>query len=91
MCRRAGFSPDVVQEADETQTIISLVSAGIGISLLPAAVALFQRPHVVYRPLAGLNVDLELNLACRRGDPSPLVARFHEVAAAVTRPDRPRR
>jgi DNA-binding transcriptional LysR family regulator len=84
VCRQAGFTPNVVQEADETQTIISLVSAGIGISLLPAAVELFQRPHVVYKPLIGPNVDLELTLACRREDTSPLVERFREVALETT-------
>jgi DNA-binding transcriptional LysR family regulator len=84
VCRQAGFTPDVVQEAAETQTVVSLVSAGIGISLLPAAVELFQRPHVVYRPLTGPNVDLELTVARRRDDASPLVARFLEVALEVT-------
>ena len=73
---RAGLAPKIGQEAIQMQTIVSLVSAGIGISLLPAAVELFQRPHVVYRPLVGPNADLELRLARRRGDDSPLVANF---------------
>ena len=80
VCREAGFAPRVVQEADETHTVVSLVSAGIGVSLLPAAVETIRRPHVVFRPLSGPNTQLELAVALRRGDRSPLVGRFVEAA-----------
>jgi DNA-binding transcriptional LysR family regulator len=88
VCRQAGFTPNVVQEAEEMQTIISLVSAGIGVSLAPAAVETFQRPHVVYRPLRGPNANLELALAQRSIDHSMLVQQFRDVAQAATRRER---
>jgi DNA-binding transcriptional LysR family regulator len=80
VCRAAGFSPQVVQEASEWQTIIGLVSAGIGVSLVPESVATFRRPRVAYRPLRGPNASLEIAIAQRRDDRSPLVAQFREVA-----------
>lgn len=80
VCAQAGFTPSVVQEAEGMHTIISLVSAGIGVSLAPAAVEIFQHPHVVYRQLRGLNANLELALAQRSNDNSLLVEQFRDVA-----------
>ena len=85
VCREAGFSPHVVQEASEMQTIVSLVSAGIGVSLVPESVETFSPPRVAYRPLSGPNASLEIALAHRAGERSPLVERFREVAVAVFR------
>jgi DNA-binding transcriptional LysR family regulator len=85
VCREAGFSPHVVQEASEMQTIVSLVSAGIGVSLVPESVETFSPPRVAYRPLSGPNASLEIALAHRPGERSPLVERFREVAIAVFR------
>lgn len=47
----AGRSPQVAQEAIQMQTIVNLVSAGLGVAWVPASVRQFQRPGVVYRPL----------------------------------------
>jgi DNA-binding transcriptional LysR family regulator len=85
VCRAAGFSPNVVQEANEMQTIVSLVSAGIGVSLVPESVETFSPPRVAYRPLTGPNASLEIALAHRQAERSPLVARFREVAKAAFR------
>jgi len=80
VCRAAGFEPRVVQQAGDMQTIVSLVSAGIGVSLVPASVTALKLPGVAYRELDGENAILALALASRRDDGSPLVTRFREVA-----------
>ncbi len=52
---RHGVTPAIAQEAIQMQTIVNLVSAGLGIALVPKAVTQLQRAGVVYRPLpAGL-------------------------------------
>jgi DNA-binding transcriptional LysR family regulator len=84
VCRQAGFSPTIVQETNDTQTIVSLVSAGLGVALLPASIANFPHPRVVYKPLRGPNASLEIALAEHRLDPSPLVTHFRAVAQDVT-------
>ena len=38
-CRESGFMPRVVQEARHLQTVVSLVAAGVGVSLVPQAAA----------------------------------------------------
>ena len=41
LCQRAGFSPRVIQEADEMQVILGFVAAGLGITLLSASIQQF--------------------------------------------------
>ena len=46
-----GAAPVIAQEATQMQTIVNLVSAGLGIALVPRSVTQLQRPGVVYRKL----------------------------------------
>lgn len=48
---RRGVTPAVAQEAVQMQTIVSLVSAGMGIALVPRSVMRLRRQGVAYRPL----------------------------------------
>ncbi len=49
MYRAAGRLPTVAQEAIQMQTIVNLVSAGIGVAWVPESVMRFRREGVVYR------------------------------------------
>jgi DNA-binding transcriptional LysR family regulator len=51
--RDAGLTPEVTQRADEIQTAIALVAAGLGVTYVGASVARLARPDVVYKPLHG--------------------------------------
>ncbi|MCW5648743.1 MAG: LysR family transcriptional regulator [Ramlibacter sp.] len=53
MYHAAGSSPQVAQEAIQMQTIVNLVSAGLGVAWVPGSVRQFQRPGVTYRSVAG--------------------------------------
>jgi DNA-binding transcriptional LysR family regulator len=64
---RAGFAPRVAQEAIQMQTVVSLVSSGLGVALVPASVANLGRRGVVYREIADAHPKLDLGLAWRRG------------------------
>jgi DNA-binding transcriptional LysR family regulator len=50
-CLDAGFQPEIVQEAPQFPTLIRLVAAGLGISLVPACVATVAFPGAIYRPI----------------------------------------
>ena len=60
LCQAAGFSPLVVQECIQMQTIVSLVSANLGVSILPASIQEAQRQGVVYKPIHNLANGLPL-------------------------------
>lgn len=67
-----GGSPRIVQEAIQMQTIISLVSSGLGIALVPASLRNLARAGVAYLDL-GAPPTLETGLAWRRdGDTATL-------------------
>jgi DNA-binding transcriptional LysR family regulator len=77
--REAGLVPRIGQEAIQMQTIVGLVSAGMGIALVPQSVSNLKRPGVEYRPLAGKNALIETGLAWRRANPSPVLHAFLDL------------
>ena len=52
-CATAGFTPQIVHEAKEWYAISALVSAGLGVCLLPRLVPIPAEHHVVRIPLRG--------------------------------------
>lgn len=76
LAARAGFSLHVTQEAIQMQTVVSLVSSGMGTAVVPASLAALGRKGVVYRPLADRHPALELWLAWRRGALAPAARDF---------------
>lgn len=74
-CLAAGFYPSIGHESDKTSTQLSLVAAGLGIAVLPESVCGMSLKGVVYRPLPDAD-PIELALAWRRADDSPLLDAF---------------
>lgn len=75
----AGLTPRIGQEAIQMQTIIGLVSAGMGIALVPQSVSNLKRPGVDYRPLTNRTPMVETGLAWRRDNASPVLHAFLEL------------
>lgn len=63
LCRQADFSPNIVQEAMPQQTILGLVAAGIGVSLIHSSVQTLGRSGVVFRSLIESTPILETAVA----------------------------
>ena len=72
------------------QTLVNLVSAGIGVAWVPESVTRLQRPGVVYRRVAGDAVMAETSLIWRE-PAAPVVQRFVEHVKAQLRPAAQRR
>jgi len=77
--RDAGLTPRIGQEAIQMQTIVGLVSAGMGIALVPQSVSNLQRPGVEYRALSDRTALFETGLAWRRDNASPVLHTFLEL------------
>jgi DNA-binding transcriptional LysR family regulator len=71
-CMRHGFSPKLFV-ARQMQTIVSLVSGGMGVALVPASVQALGREGVAYRPMKGEKAFVDTVAVWRRSDDSPLV------------------
>jgi DNA-binding transcriptional LysR family regulator len=63
----AGISFNVAQEAIQMQTVVSLVSSGLGVALVPGCIANLGRRGVVYREITDRHPRLDLWLAWPRG------------------------
>lgn len=73
LCREAGFEPDIQLHLSEVATLISLVAAGHGVSLITETVAYLKLPDVQYVPLAGTEPYSELIVIHRRFERSAAV------------------
>ncbi|HEI2547132.1 TPA: LysR family transcriptional regulator [Escherichia coli] len=51
VCQHAGFSPMIVREAVEPQTVLAMISMGLGVTLMADSYAQMSWPGVVFRPL----------------------------------------
>lgn len=86
VCRSAGFTPNVVQEASETFTILNFVRAGLGVSLVPSAAARMRVPGVLFHELKMKESEWDIGLAWKRGgDRGDLIQKFVEATRSVAR------
>ncbi|MFD4192725.1 MULTISPECIES: LysR substrate-binding domain-containing protein [Amycolatopsis] len=84
-CQAAGFSPHREHEAAGTAVLLALVAGGLGIAVLPASARALPLAGVVFRDLADAGT-VELALAWRRDNDSPLVRSVLEVLEAALAP-----
>ncbi|HGM4478389.1 LysR family transcriptional regulator [Pseudomonas aeruginosa] len=70
-----GLSLRVTQWANEMQTAIGLVAAGLGATLVPASVQLQHRDDVAYQALADASLTSPIIVSRRQGDGSPHLRR----------------
>jgi DNA-binding transcriptional LysR family regulator len=75
-----GLRPARVREANEMQTTLGLVAAGIGFALVPASVHGAQRHGVTLLPLSEAELVSPVIMNFRTHDPSPILARFRAAA-----------
>jgi DNA-binding transcriptional LysR family regulator len=85
LCGHAGFAPRVVQEATHMATIVSLVAAGVGVSLLPCSIEMMGRPDVHCVPLREPLVNTYTAMAWPRGDSPAALPAFLDAVRAIAR------
>lgn len=73
LCHRAGFAPRVAQQGRTVQTILALVAAGFGATVMAGSYRTLRREGVAARPIRG--TVSRLHLVYRADDASPLLAR----------------
>lgn len=83
-CRETAITLRVRHEADHPQTILALVEAGIGVSLVPASVTRIRRPGIAHRGLRPVGPPLRTIVAWQRNNELPLVKSFLDVVREFT-------
>lgn len=88
-CRSAGFSPRVVQETSQVTSIVNLVAAGLGVSIVPASMQQVHSDGVSYRPIQKPIPKARLSLIYRDADRhTPHIRKLLELTRELARPQR---
>jgi DNA-binding transcriptional LysR family regulator len=82
-CHESGFSPNISYAPNEMQTILAYVAAGLGVSLVPQSLSVFHPNSIVYRPLRGSRIRLQLAMLSRRADGCAHIQAFCQLGSAV--------
>lgn len=75
-----GAQPDICSRASDMHTILCLVMAGFGVSIVPASVMAVGVNGVAYRPIAGIVPTIDASIAWHKDISYPFLPAF--IAAA---------
>lgn len=79
LCQNKGFSPCIVLEASQFHTVIGLVAAGIGVSIVPSSMQRSRIRGVAFRRIAE-GTETVLDMAWVTDNPSPVLLNFIGLA-----------
>ena len=83
LCDRSGFAPRIVYEANDTFTILNLVSAGIGVALVPRAARAMHIAGVKFAPVHDKYADWDIGMAWNKKLESEIIKKFAEIVLPV--------
>lgn len=79
-CRKAGFEPLLGQQAPQLSSVVNLVAAEFGVSIVPAAVTQIRVEGVAYVDIEGGALDIQLAAASRTNALNAQIANFLGIA-----------
>jgi DNA-binding transcriptional LysR family regulator len=82
---QVNFQPKIIQEAIQMQTIIGLVSAGMGVAITPSSLQNLQRSGVVYRPILEDVPVIETAVIWQQNSLTPIVENFLQLVLPISR------
>ncbi len=84
-CQRAGCYPQRLPGATQLLTVIGLVAAGMGLSLVPASMRTVSWKGIVYRPVLDPMPSADLTVMWRRDTTSSVVKAFVDIVREMKR------
>jgi DNA-binding transcriptional LysR family regulator len=85
--RASGGDPERIRESDSTTTILALVQAGLGVTMMPTALADVAWRGLRTVPLRQHHPAIETAIAWRHDATSPVLRRFLRIALSTPEPD----
>ena len=79
LCSNAGFAPNVVHDVEDIFTAIALVSAGLGIAIVPESAISLRLSGVRYHLLDAKEAKVDLSCVYRPDNQSPALLAFLET------------
>lgn len=85
VCAEAGVHPRIVQTSRELYTTVSLVEAGLGVTIIPASVRQMGWRGVRYYPIGSPSASTRIDAAWRSDNKSPILPAFLDIARSEAR------
>jgi DNA-binding transcriptional LysR family regulator len=79
LCSNAGFTPNVVHDVEDIFTAIALISAGLGIAIVPESAISLRLSNVRYHLLDAKEAKVDLSCVYRADNKSPALLAFLEA------------
>jgi LysR family transcriptional regulator, benzoate and cis,cis-muconate-responsive activator of ben and cat genes len=79
LCSNAGFAPNVVHDVEDIFTAISLISAGLGIAIVPESAICLRLSSISYHLLDAKEAKVDLSCVYRPDNKSPALLAFLEA------------
>ena len=76
LCSNAGFAPNVVHDVEDIFTAIALISAGLGIAIVPESAISLRLSNVRYHLLDAKEAKVDLSCVYRTDNKSPALLAF---------------
>ncbi len=86
MCAAQGFYPQVRHEMRHWLSVVSLVSQGMGVAVVPAALARSGMAGAAFRPLADATVPSEVYCVWKTAQDDPARDRFVDMVRLASQP-----
>jgi DNA-binding transcriptional LysR family regulator len=80
------FEPRIVQHASESLTVLSLVGAGIGVSVMHESALRSRSDSVAYVPIEDPRARWDVGLAWRGDEADPIVETFVQIVSDLSQP-----
>ncbi len=90
-CQRAGFSPRIEQQASQVTSIVNLVAAGLGVSMVPESMKQINSHGVTYRRIEGDVPRARMSVVYREHQISPALANLLALAHKLVGEKKPSR
>lgn len=84
LCRDKGFFAQVVQHANDYQSLLWLVSVGTGVTIAADGLKSLQREGMVWRPVKDAQREARMLMVRRRENASPSLRLFQRTVLAET-------
>ncbi|MBS4192330.1 LysR family transcriptional regulator [Bacillus sp. FJAT-49705] len=84
LCYQAGFEPNIILEAKQYLTFISLVSFGIGVALLPSSIKFIDREEVELMPIGNSLSNWTVSVAWNKNNRTPALQIFLKLLKKTT-------
>ncbi|MGR8925349.1 LysR family transcriptional regulator [Rhizobium leguminosarum] len=88
-CQKEGFSPRIVQEAPQMTSTVSLVAAGVGVTLVTESMRQLHSEGVVYLEVKGIAPIAEMHVVRRERPVSAVISNFERAVAIALNPNAP--